>query len=84
MQRVQIQNSTNIDKYVQRGKKRGHVKKNSQVPGETIKEKFKKFEITEDAELPKKKHSKKLSVFELSMGKYQADKKPSISQILFN
>lgn len=84
MQRVQIKNSTNIEKYVQRGKKRGHAKKNSQVPSEMIKEKFKKFEITDYEMVPKKKHSKKLSVFELSMGKYQAEKKPTINQILFN
>ena len=84
MQRVQIKNSTNIDKYVQRGKKRGHAKKNSLVPSEMIKQKFKGFEVKEPEELPIKRHAKKLSVFELSMGKYQADKKQTINQILFN
>ena len=83
MQRVQIKNASNIDKYVQRGKRRGHAKKNSVVPNEIIKEKFKGFEIKEPDDAPIKRHAKKLSVFELSMGKYNLDKNPSTSQIIF-
>lgn len=44
--KIQIKNPDDINKYVQRGKKRGHAKKKSVVVGEMSQTKFKRFEIT--------------------------------------